>query len=208
MRCGSRLTGQAAGRSLLARRHPRSGVGPRTLLRRRLRGVHAVNRMPATGYEEGTAYPLAPAVADVDASSSGASTGWRSQSLEHLTSRSFGFRTAEATSSRLRLDLRLPPRSRGSEARLLVYRRSGAVSVRSLPAGPGGKTTVLVSSARCGEIRADPGERKHADRRLRPLLDPVLLQRQAARRRAAVRLPRDGGLEPGGTSRCGLRPQP
>jgi hypothetical protein len=104
----------------------------------------AVNRMPATGYEEGTAYPLAPASRTWTLRVPGASTGWRSRSLEHLTSRSFGFRTAGATSGRLRLDLLLPPRSTGSEARLLVYRRSGAVSVRSLPAGAGGKTTVRV----------------------------------------------------------------
>ena len=107
-------------------------------------GFTAVNRMPATGYEEGTAYPHPPASRTWTLRARGASTGWRSQSLEHLTSRSFGFRAATATSSRLRLDLLLPPRSRGSEARLLVYRRSGAVSVRSLPAGAGGKTTVRV----------------------------------------------------------------
>ena len=107
-------------------------------------GFAAVNRMPATGYEEGAAYPLAPASRTWTLRTSGASTGWRSRYLEHLTSRSFRFRTAGATSSRLRLDLLLPPRSTGSEARLLVYRRSGAVSVRPLPAGTGGTTTVRV----------------------------------------------------------------
>lgn len=107
-------------------------------------GFTAVNRMPATGYGEGTTYPLAPASRTWTLRATGASTGWRSQSLEHLTSRSFRFRTAGAMSGRLRLDLLLPPRSTGSEARLLVYRRSGGVSVRSLPAGAGGKTTVRV----------------------------------------------------------------
>lgn len=107
-------------------------------------GFTAVNRMPATGYEEGTTYPLAPASRTWTLRVTGASTGWRSQSLEHLTSRSFRFRTTGAMSGRLRLDLLLPPRSTGSEARLLVYRRSGGVSVRSLPSAAGGKTTVRV----------------------------------------------------------------
>jgi hypothetical protein len=107
-------------------------------------GFTAANRMPAIGYAEGTAYPLSPASHKWSLRAPGASTGWRSQSLEHLTSRSFGFRAAGATSSRLRLELRLPPRATGSEARLLVFRRSGTVSVRSLPAGAGGRTTVRV----------------------------------------------------------------
>ncbi|HYM63926.1 MAG TPA: hypothetical protein VES61_04540, partial [Gaiellaceae bacterium] len=106
-------------------------------------GFTAVNRMPTRGYEEGKAYSLAPTSRTWTLRRRGASTGWRPQSLEHLTSRSFGFRTAGATSSQLRLELRLPPKATGSEARLLVFRRSGAVSVRSLPTA-GGKTTVQV----------------------------------------------------------------
>jgi len=108
-------------------------------------GFTAVNRMPASGYEEGKAYSLASTSRTWSLRRRGASTGWRSHSLEHLTSRSFGFRTAGATSSRLRLELRLPPKATGSEARLLVFRGSGAVSVRSLPTGAGRKTTVRVN---------------------------------------------------------------
>jgi hypothetical protein len=104
----------------------------------------AANRMPARAYEEGSVYPLASTTRSWTLRAPGASSGWRSHSLEHLTSRTFGFRTTAATSSRLRLELVLPPRTTGSEARLLVFRRSGAVSVRSLPAGVGGKTTVRV----------------------------------------------------------------
>ena len=107
-------------------------------------GFSAMNRRPATGYEEGTAYPLAPTSRAWTLRAPGASTGWRSRSLEHLTSRSFAFRTAGTTSRRLRLELLLPLRATGSEARLLVYRRNGTVSVRSLPAGTGAKTTVLM----------------------------------------------------------------
>ena len=109
-------------------------------------GFAAVNRMPAAGYAEGTAYPLAPMARRWALRASGASTGWRSYSLEHLTSRSLGFRTAGATSRRLRLELRLPTRITGSEARLLAFRKGGGVSVRSLAAGPGGRATVLVST--------------------------------------------------------------
>jgi len=105
-------------------------------------GFTAVNRIPAAGYEEGAAYLRAPTSRTWTLRAAGASTGWRSQPLEHLTSRSFAFRTGGSASSRLRLELRLPPRATGSEASLLVFRRSGAVSVRSLSAGTGGKTTV------------------------------------------------------------------
>ncbi|MGI8606967.1 MAG: MXAN_6640 family putative metalloprotease, partial [Gaiellaceae bacterium] len=107
-------------------------------------GFTAANRMPAASYEEGTAYPLEPTSRTWILRAPGVSTGWRSQSLRHLTSRSFGFRPAGAGSSRLRLELRLPPRATGSQARLLVFRRSGAVSVRSLSEGTGGKATVRV----------------------------------------------------------------
>jgi hypothetical protein len=108
-------------------------------------GFTAANRMPARGYEEGSVYPLAPVTRTWALRALGASSGWRSHSLEHLTSRSFGFRTAgAATARRLRLELILPLRTTGSEARLLVYRRNGTVSVRSLSAGAGSRTTVLM----------------------------------------------------------------
>jgi hypothetical protein len=108
-------------------------------------GFTAANRMPARGYEEGSVYPLAPVTRTWALRALGASSGWRSHSLEHLTSRSFGFRTAAASSGRLRLELLLPPRATGSQARLIVFRRNGAVSVRALSAGVGGKATVRVS---------------------------------------------------------------
>ncbi len=105
----------------------------------------ALNRMPAAGYAEGTAYPLAPVARRWSLRVPGASTGWRSYSLEHLTSRSLGLRTAGARSDRLRIELRLPSRVTGAEARLLAFRKGGTVSVRPLAAGPGGRSSVLVS---------------------------------------------------------------
>ncbi|HLM32787.1 MAG TPA: MXAN_6640 family putative metalloprotease, partial [Gaiellaceae bacterium] len=135
-RVGGRLYSLAATRAALSARGLSFGAA--------LGGFSVANRRPVTGYEEGRAYPLAPTSRTWTLRAPGASTGWRSRSLEHLTSRSFAFRTAGTTSRRLRLELLVPLRATGSEARLLVYRRNGTVSVRSLRAGAGTKTTVLL----------------------------------------------------------------
>ena len=102
-----------------------------------------MNRRPSAGYAEGAAYPLAPLARRWALRAPGASTGWRSHSLEHLTSRSFGFRTAEATSGRLRLELRLPPRVTGSEARLLAFRKAARCRFARSRPQPGGPRVIV-----------------------------------------------------------------
>jgi hypothetical protein len=127
-----------------------------------------VNRAPATFYEEGASYPAAGA-AGRETMSAGEATGWRSTELRHLASESYTFKRAASLpdDARLRLEVNLPKRRYGPEARLLVrlaigdFRRhaigldAGGRGARSVAFGPGVRQVDLVLTNASTRMRCD-----------------------------------------------------
>jgi hypothetical protein len=108
-----------------------------------------VNRAPASFYDEGADYPIAPA-AGQHTMGAGQRIGWQSVALRHLASASYVFRPKAGTGdARLHVAVDLPKPRYGAEARLLVRlsggeRRTRAITLdstghgsRSVDFGPG-----------------------------------------------------------------------
>lgn len=90
-------------------------------------GYSLANRAPDASYEEGAAYPVAPAKS-VTVSSKSKDPGAFTKSLDHLTSATVRYRPSNltATNWRLRLKLNLAPTAKGSAAAVTVVKRTGA----------------------------------------------------------------------------------
>lgn len=92
------------------------------------------NRTPARSYQEGAAnhYPTAPLWGSVTLSPSRPLTTWGRPILSHLTSATTRFTPARGL-RRLRIEVNMAMRSRGSTAIVTVYKRSGSVASSMLP---------------------------------------------------------------------------
>ncbi len=128
------------------------------------------NRTPGSSYSEGSAnhYPAAPAWKKATLAR-GASTGWASVSLDHLSSATARFTPGSGLrkqSSRLKLLLDMAPTARGSVALVSVYRTSGGASsyLVGLTSGGQGQASFPFSSRK---IRAVEVTLVNASRRYR-----------------------------------------
>jgi hypothetical protein len=91
----------------------------------------AVNRIAGRWYDEGRSYTryVAPPGARITLTRQRPASGWRSTKLHHLSSKHVVLRPGEGILGRwrLRVDLDLPPRFRGSQATAIVHRKDGGV---------------------------------------------------------------------------------
>ncbi|HSJ19551.1 MAG TPA: MXAN_6640 family putative metalloprotease [Nocardioidaceae bacterium] len=91
----------------------------------------AVNRIAGRWYDEGGSYTrfVAPPASRISLSRKRPATGWRSQKLYHLSSKHVVLRPGKGIRGkwRLRVNLDLPPRFRGSQATAIVHRKDGGV---------------------------------------------------------------------------------
>jgi hypothetical protein len=108
------------------------------------------NRRPRKTYEEGAAYPTAPALAFAFRPRSH-NTGWRAPRVDHLASRTLKF-TPSASMRRWRLHVAvdLPNRALGSAAVLTTYDRKGRPTRGNVAISRRGNGTAVV---RFGTVR-------------------------------------------------------
>ena len=107
---------------------------------------NAINRHPRLSYSEGTegAYPTAAPYASHGLSTSLRTTNWRAVSLNHMATATVRFRpspTLTAANWRLRLNLDLPPTTRGSAATVQVYLTNGSIQLSSVTLTAEGNAT-------------------------------------------------------------------
>lgn len=105
----------------------------------------AANAVASEVYEEGESYPLPSPDRRVTLGAGGDVSG--RVTLDHQTSwyGSFEARASVGPSARLRLILDLPPRVRGSQARVVVIRRGGSFQIVSAKLNAKGDATVSVA---------------------------------------------------------------
>jgi hypothetical protein len=115
------------------------------------------NRSPGRFYEEGAAYPTPAAVATYGLKPSAPTTGWKTQKLRHLASAHYSFkpgRGASATGS-LKVTVDLPAPATKPAATLLVFLKSGELSVKSVSLNSDGNGAKTVSFGRGLVSRVD-----------------------------------------------------
>jgi hypothetical protein len=91
----------------------------------------AVNRVAGRWYDEGRSYTrfVAPPVGRFTLTRKRPATAWKATRLHHLSTKSVVLRPGKGIQGkwRLRVDLDLPPRFRGSQATAIVHRKDGRV---------------------------------------------------------------------------------
>jgi hypothetical protein len=91
----------------------------------------AVNRIAGRWYDEGSSYTryVSPPAGRFTLTRKRPATGWKTTKLYHLSSKPVVLRPGKGIRGkwRLRIDLDLPPRFRGSQATAIVHRKDGRV---------------------------------------------------------------------------------
>lgn len=103
------------------------------------------NRNPARAYDEGAAYPTAPAKT-VKVSTKAKNPGKLKATLDHLTSATVRYQPTNlgAAGWKLRLAFDLAPKARGSAARVTIIKKSGARQVKVVNLNAQGDATLAV----------------------------------------------------------------
>jgi hypothetical protein len=94
------------------------------------------NRRPGRTYDEGSAYPASPLRLGTSKLSSGKPrSAWKSATLDHLTSSTARFKPKSLSSKkwRLKVQVDLADKARGSLAVVSTYLKSGSVSTKFVP---------------------------------------------------------------------------
>jgi hypothetical protein len=115
------------------------------------------NRSPGRYYEEGAAYPTAPAAAAYSLKPSAPTTAWKTQKLRHLASAHYSLkpgRGASATGS-LKVTVDLPDPVTKPAATLLVFLKSGGYSFKPISLNSDGNGAKTVSFGRGTVSRVD-----------------------------------------------------
>jgi len=117
-----------------------------TPFRRLFAEFGATAAFPSRAYEEGRSYPRAPMTRTFGLTASSPSTGAQSVVVRHLANRDIALRPGSSLPAhgRLRVDVDLPDRARGSAATVTVARRDGAVRTYPVAVGRRGDGSVRV----------------------------------------------------------------
>jgi len=115
------------------------------------------NRSPERYYEEGASYPTAPAAATYSLKPSAPTTGWKTQKLRHLASAHYSLRPGRGTSAAgsLKVTVDLPDPVTKPAATLLVFLKSGDLSVKTISLNSDGNGAKTVSFGRGVVSRVD-----------------------------------------------------
>lgn len=108
-------------------------------------------RDPARYFSEGRAYPVAPLDHRYSLTKAHRSTGWRSDyALNHLSNSFVRFSPGSTLTGtwRLRVSVDMPNTSRGSAARVVLHKRSGAVAIYPLSLSSAGVGTRVLAFSR------------------------------------------------------------
>lgn len=110
----------------------------------------AINKMSRDWYRDGRSYPQNRAAATWALTPTAKTTGWRRQTLRHLSNAHIVLRPGKSLRGawRVAIDLDLPPRFRGSAASAVVNFRDGRVRAYNLLISRTGDVTVRFPFAR------------------------------------------------------------
>jgi hypothetical protein len=112
----------------------------------------AVNRVARRWYDEGGSYGkfVAPVKRKLVLTKASPGTGWKKPSLYHLSTAHTVVRAGKSLRGkwRLRVNLDLPPKRRGSRAKMAVHRRDGGIGWRAVRLDRRGDARVTVPFSR------------------------------------------------------------
>jgi hypothetical protein len=133
----------------------RVAAGHGTPFRRLFADFGRAAAFPARAYEEGRSYPRAPMTRSFTLTGSRPATGEQHVVVHHLANPDIAVRPGSGTPARrrLRVEVDLPDRVRGSEATVTVARRSGAVRAYRVALGRSGNGSVRVPFDRASVSR-------------------------------------------------------
>jgi hypothetical protein len=146
-----RVDGSAGGPDQYSLQGARTALTARGFDIRDFYGDFAVwNRIPSATYEEGAAYPVPSAAISQTLSPGKRSTGWVQAKLSHLTSIYAGLKpgTTASTVGHVTVSVDAPPITWGSQARAMVFLKTGDVRVKQFALNATGDAQLRLSFGR------------------------------------------------------------